>query len=117
MILPISSINNLYGGMPAMTYGKPTLAEITPTLSLPASKLNYVFYDIGNEWLIMNSLFFKDIHLKVLRAKENTELVEPIKDRIIKNPENISWYQNRTVIIFGLPVVFSTGLILGLLLK
>jgi hypothetical protein len=73
--------------------------------------------DMGKGWVVLNEFFFHNIHLKLAQCSEHIRLVEPIKDRIIKNPETISWYQEKPIVVFGISIMFSLGLLAGVILK
>lgn len=97
-------------------FKKIPIEKLQPTLQslfTEAPKDKYVMMDIGQGWLVINSFFFNSIHLKLAESEAQIKIVEPI----LLNPEKISWYQEKSLVLFGIPIIFSTGLILGLLSK
>lgn len=85
-------------------------------LETEASKTSIQFYELPKGWNVINTNFMDKMNLKLNECKARKEIVEVIKDRIIEKPTPISWYQEPIIMAYGVPVVFSTGLILGIIL-
>jgi hypothetical protein len=87
------------------------LENFRATLQTKAPIDKYIMIDIGQGWLIINSFFFNSIHFQLSKSEAYIKNIEPI----IKNPDHIAWYQEKQIVLFGLPIVFSAGFILGFL--
>ena len=94
---------------------KITLEDLS-LLKNPAPSTNFSFYELPNGWNVINSNFMDKMNLKLNECKAHKEIVEPIKDRIIEKPLPISWFQEPVFMAFGVPVLFSSGVILGIIL-
>lgn len=93
------------------------LFELEPKLQYAAPTGEFVMYDIGKGWLIINAAFFQEIHLKLSKCDKYQEIVSPIKTEMIFNPNEISWYQNKSVILTGVPIIFFAGLLTAMMSK
>jgi len=85
-------------------------------LKVPAPKKKYSVYEIPNDWSIVNKFFLEKIHLKLAECKAERDIVTPVKDEIIENPVTTSWYQEPTIIVLGISITFSIGVVAGLFL-
>ena len=93
-------------------FKKEELNLVEPKLEYQAPREEYVLYDIGNDWLVINTYFLQKIHLKLLECDKETALMSSM----ISSPKQPAWYESKLVIA-GIPIAFSTGLILGLFLR
>lgn len=96
-------------------FKKITLEDLA-VLKNDAPKDNLTFYELPNGWNVINTNFLDKMNLKLNECKSRKEIVEVIKDRIIEKPSPISWYQEPIIMAYGVPIVFSSGLILGIIL-
>lgn len=94
---------------------KLTLEAVKFELTMPAPKNNYTYFEAPNGWNILNDKFWFSINLSMNKCKARKEVVEPVKDEVINRPVTPSWYQNPTIIILGVPVVFAVGLVVGVI--
>jgi hypothetical protein len=85
-------------------------------LQNPAPINAYSFYELPNDWNLINTHFMDKINLKLNECKARKEIVEPIKDQIFDNPSQTSFFQEPIIIAFGIPVIFSFGVITGIIL-
>ncbi len=85
-------------------------------LETEASKTSIQFYELPKGWNVINTNFMDKMNLKLNECKARKEIVEVIKDRIIEKPTPISWYQEPIIMAYGVPIVFSSGLILGIII-
>ena len=86
------------------------------TLDNPAPTDKLSLYILPNGWRVMNDRFLNEIDLRLTECDKREEIVDAVKDRIINNPSSIHFYQEPVFLAFGVPVVFTGGLILGMIL-
>lgn len=93
-----------------------SIEEASEVISETASPDNYTYYKIPNGWNITNDKFWNRIHLKLSECKNMQKETETIIREEILVPQPAlpqPWYQHEVVVVWGTPIVFSTGLILG----
>jgi hypothetical protein len=73
-------------------------------------------FQVEQNWFIMNRPLYKEYVTELAYCMKEEEIVKPVVDEIINDPISTPWYKNDKILFFGVPVVFITGTITGLIL-
>lgn len=106
---PLVSDKNI----PRMFVTYDTIDALPLLLHKSAPMKKYVLITLPNDWFVMNNFFLERINLKLNYYKAEKQIVSPIKDEILRNPTPISWYQDKDVLVLGVPILVVAGFILG----
>lgn len=91
------------------------ISDIELALSYPAPSTKYVLYTVGNGWIVLNSFFFNEMHLKLAECDEKEKTVTPVINNIVE--PSIAWYQEKDIVFLGVGGSFILGVILTLYLR
>ena len=101
---------------PSRDFRKITFEDLS-LVKNPAPISSYSFYELPNNWNVINTYFMDKMNLKLNECQARKEIVEVVKDRIIEKPMPISWFQEPTILAWGIPLTFTGGVILGVILS
>ena len=103
-------------GAPDRDFRNIKQSEAVVFLKIPASQTTYIFYSLPGNWNLINTKFWDDVNLRLNEYAAHQEIVEPVKDQIIDNPCDESFYQKPVFIVLGISVAFIAGGVLGALI-
>lgn len=98
-----------------------TSVSVLPIIDSPAPDGTYVYHQLPFNWGVVNTFFWNKINYKLRECMAQESALVGVVDNLYNEPEctepSLPWYKDPEVIFYGLPITFSLGALVGIIIS